>query len=173
MIMRNVRVLGTAFFLVFVVSVGAASGGTINLSGGSMDFPQVGWCEGSSSCGPAYPVGDRGFTFDGLARAGLSPCGSPDFCAPGDTVNLSESMGTFQGVATLDGISYTDVDGPAAPEIMTFDIAGEAIAPQFGTPATATLVVPSRSLERSTTRQPPVVPIRAKPWWRVRLRRSR
>jgi hypothetical protein len=33
--------LGTAFFLVFVVSVGSASGGTINLSSGSMDFPSL------------------------------------------------------------------------------------------------------------------------------------
>ena len=49
--MRNVRVLGTAFFLVFVVSVGAASGGTIKLSGGSMDFPQVGWCEAAAAVG--------------------------------------------------------------------------------------------------------------------------
>jgi hypothetical protein len=136
MIMGNVRLLGTAFFLVFVVSVGVASGGTINLSGGSMDFPSL------IDNGRTHLVGDRDFTFDGLAEADHSPCIPLNFCLPGDTVNLSVSFGNLRGVATLDGISYTEVGGFDSPDFMHINITGEAIAPPFGTSATATLVVP-------------------------------
>ncbi len=122
--------------LVFVVSLGSASGGTINLSSGTIDLPVA-----ERFGGPVHLVGDRGFTFDGFASNGRLPA-CP--CPPGEPLSLdfSSSNEDLRGVATLDGISYAVGTGQGSSPEMTIIIDGEIIAPPLGASPTETIVAP-------------------------------
>ena len=96
--------------------------------------------------GPVLLLGDRGFSFDGSAQlaalgAGFCPC------VPGSTINLDAmvSGNDLQGVATLDGKSFTDLGEPNSLQSMTISIDGEMIAPPapaFGASPTETVFAP-------------------------------
>jgi hypothetical protein len=148
MVVRNVRVLGTAFFLVFVVSVGAAFAGTINLTSGTIDYTGI-----SSGDGTVHLVGDREFTFDGGMPESLVGAGGQLF-NPGDAISL-EAFVSPDGVATLDGISYTDVNGLDSPTSMSLQMFGEVVAPAFGPSSTEKFVISVASF--GTFTHPPAI----------------
>jgi hypothetical protein len=137
-LMRPTLVRFFALFA-FVLFSQSASAGTINLTGGTIDFPSV-----VVGDGPVLLLGDRGFTFDGraeLARLGAAAC---LICVPGSTINLDAivSGNDLPGVATLDGKSFRDVGGLNSWESMTISIDGEMIAPPapaFGASPTETV----------------------------------
>ena len=146
----------SASFFAFVVTIGSASGGTIHLSSGSIDYPNL-----LSGDGTVHLVGDRGFTFDGgalVSPLGAARCVSP--CSPGITISLSASASgnDLPGNATLDGISYTNIGDPNSPESMSFNITGEVIAPPFGPSSTEVLVAPVTFRGTFTHRQIPAFP---------------
>jgi hypothetical protein len=140
-----------ASFFVLAVFLGSASAGTINLTGGSIDYADL----LLTPIAPVHFVGDRGFTFDGRATGdiptfgggcpSLPPAGGGKNCLPGQTMSLNARAGTsdLPGEATLDGISYPDVGVDInALDTMEFIITGETITPPFGASSTETLVVP-------------------------------
>jgi hypothetical protein len=97
---------------VMVVAMGAlfsapARADTIALTGGVLD---VSVPQGS---GVVVLVGDRGFTFTALLNAFfLPPVGDP--MLPGTSIALegmSAGLDLIDGIATLDGVTYTDVGG--------------------------------------------------------------
>jgi hypothetical protein len=140
--MRPTLVRSFALFAFFLFSQ-SASAGTINLSSGTIDFPSVVVGDGS-----VLLLGDRGFTFDGvalLANLGAGACSVR--CVPGSTISLDAlvSGGDLKGVATLDGKSFPDVGEPNSPQQMTISIDGEMIAPPapaFGASPIETVFAP-------------------------------
>jgi len=98
--------------------------------------------------GSVLLLGDRGFTFDGvalLANLGAGACSVR--CVPGSTISLDAlvSGGDLKGVATLDGKSFPDVGEPNSPQQMTISIDGEMIAPPapaFGASPIETVFAP-------------------------------
>ena len=96
--MRPTLVRSFALFAFFLFSQ-SASAGTINLSSGTIDFPSV-----LAGDGPVLLLGDRGFTFDGIAFSANLGAASCVRCVPGSTINLDAivSGNDLRGVATLD-----------------------------------------------------------------------
>ncbi len=131
----------SASLLVFVVSLGPASAGIINLTSGSFE-PMFASTVGSG--GPVHFEGDRGFTFDGSVGSvdeGSQILGC-DFCTPGATIHLFAG-GFPPGTATLEGLSFTTVGIHSGGfNLLEFHMGGDVVAPPFGASSTATLVVP-------------------------------
>jgi len=138
---------------VLLLLVSSASAGTIHLTGGSIDYPDVVIGDGF-----VHLIGDRGYTFDGGAL--LSPLGASacNLCAPGTQISVSASASgnDLPGNATLDGVSYSGIGDPNSPESMSFQIAGQLVVPPLG-PAT-TVTTPITITGIFVHRQNPVSP---------------
>jgi hypothetical protein len=134
--MRFALVRSLTFFA-FVVFVRSASAGTINISGGSIDFPEPHFA------GDVHLVGDRGFTFVGdTVEPPVTVCGI--VCRPG--FSAIPSFQAFpEGTATLDGNSYlVPTLTPFTPTaFMTLDIQSGVEAPPHGSEDTITLEAPA------------------------------
>jgi hypothetical protein len=124
--------------LVFSLTLGSASAGTIKLRGGSIDYQAL-----ATAFGPVHFEGNRGFTFDGSTQGGLLQVCFLLICIPGETGDIHAAAFGIDvlGTATLQGVTY-DVPAVSGPESMAFEITGEFIVPPVGPSATVTLVVP-------------------------------
>jgi len=131
--------------LVFVVSLGSASAGTINLTGGFFDPIFL------NNDGPVHLEGDRGFTYDGsiigqLEGSHISGCSLFPGCTPGDNIHFL-AFGRPVGIATLEGLSFTTgLEPPNALNTLEFRMEGDGVIPPFvGSSALISLVVPLTS----------------------------
>jgi hypothetical protein len=70
--------------------------------------------------------------------------GRPGECTAGSTISLhATAVGLdVPGIATLDGISYSDVGGPNSPASLHFDFTGQVLGPPFGPSGFAVVTVP-------------------------------
>jgi hypothetical protein len=97
--------------------------------------------------GSVLLLGDRGFTYDGVALTANLGAAASLISVPGSTISLDAmvSGGDLKGVATLDGKSFPDVGEPNSLESLTINIDGEMIAPPapaFGASRTETFFAP-------------------------------
>jgi hypothetical protein len=136
----------SAALLIAVIASPSASAGTIDVHG-SLNYT------GFGDSGIVSLIGDRGFTFSGIADRPFGTVlaaadGSPYL--PGTTVSLRvvASASDLEGHATLDGIVYPDIGfGPPCPGVEgcgsgLIELAGGVVAPPFGQSSTAILVAP-------------------------------
>jgi hypothetical protein len=138
------RRAATMLSAVLLLIVNAASGDAQNLTitGGTLDSDLR-----VTQAAHITLEGDRGFTFTGNSfvghfrpwddchLVGAAPCG------PGDRLSLyaSWSSSDLPGVATLDGVTYSKVGGPADPGL-TVEFSGSVLLPPLS--ASATVVAP-------------------------------
>jgi hypothetical protein len=141
---REVAMKGLIAFVVSIVVSMAAPlrADEIQITGGYLDV--------ATANGKLFLFGNRGFTFRanvavfaGFFRPGDCNAG-PLICTPGTVVELDAgwSGGDLAGVATLDGITYSDVGGGGAfSSSMSVLFSGSVVMPAFGN-ASTTVSVP-------------------------------
>jgi hypothetical protein len=130
-----------ARFSVFVVAAGVFCLGTpgtagadpIRITSGSFTLT------GPAEVGSIAIAGTRGFSLQGQVDPGegsvnvLSDC-TVTGCLPGSRVGLDGSLGgpAFpDGIASLDGITYDDIDSGTSPAGVFFTFTGEILLPGF------------------------------------------
>jgi PEP-CTERM motif len=130
--------------VLLIIPTTFAFAGFINVSGSFEYGP------GSAPGAIVELVGDRGFTFNGSVLGGVTivgpanQCTGPPSCTAGSTISLhATAVGLdVPGIATLDGISYSDVGGPNSPASLHFDFTGQVLGPPFGPSGFAVVTVP-------------------------------
>jgi len=113
-------------YIILLLSLAApVYAGSITGINGSLDFPDP-----ASGDGTVQITGSRGFSFIGVTEeANVEATDCAFGCLPGERISIGLNAGGLPGVATLNGVDYTDVGGPETYDQFDLTVAGFGHAP--------------------------------------------